>query len=73
MQQLQASYMIAELSRRVGNEGQSLEYFKNASKQAHEMMNRNRNDKTIFSNAQKILEMSLEQARLMKKPELVKK
>jgi hypothetical protein len=65
--------MIAELSRRVGNDRQAMEYFKNTSKQAHEMMNRNRNDKTIFANARKILEMSLEQARLLKKPEKVNK
>ncbi len=73
LQQLQASYVIAELSRRVGNNNQAMEYFRNTSKQAHEMMNRNRNDKTVFANAQKIFEMSLEQARLLKKPEKVKK
>jgi len=73
LQQLQASYMIAELSRRVGSNKQAMEYFKNTSKQAHEMMNRNRSDKTIFANARKILEMSLEQARLLKKPEKVNK
>jgi len=73
LQQLQASYMIAELSRRVGSGNQAMEYFKNTSKQAHEMMNRNRNDKTIFANAQKILEMSLGQARLIMRPEKAKK
>ncbi|UCC78312.1 MAG: DUF2225 domain-containing protein [Candidatus Zixiibacteriota bacterium] len=72
LQQLQASYMIGELSRRVGNNIQAMEYFKNASKQAHEMMHRNRNDKTIFANAQKILELCLEQARLLKKTDRVK-
>ncbi|UCE67795.1 MAG: DUF2225 domain-containing protein [Candidatus Zixiibacteriota bacterium] len=71
--QLQASYMIAELSRRVGNHNQATEYFRNTSKQAHDMMTRNRNNKGIFVNAQKILEMTLEQARLLKKLESVKK
>lgn len=72
LQQLQASYMIAELSRRVGNNNQAMEYFKNTSKQAHEMMSRNRNDKTIFANAQKMLGLCLEQARLLKKTDKVK-
>ncbi len=72
LQQLQASYMIAELSRRVGNSNQAMDYFKNTSKQAHEMMTRNRNDNTIFANAQKILEACLEQARLLKKTDKVK-
>ncbi len=72
LQQIQASYMIGELSRRIGNSKQALEYFTITSKQAHEMMNSNRSNKTIFSNAQKILQMTLEQARLLKKPEQVK-
>ena len=73
LQQLQASYMIGELSRRVGDEAQAMEYFKNSSKQAHEMMTRHRNDRAVFSNSQKLLEMSLEQARLLKKPETANK
>ncbi len=72
LQQLQAAYLIAELSRRINNLGQAGEYFKNASKMAQDMMMKNRNDKTIFSNSQKIFEMSLEQGRLVKKAEKVK-
>ena len=70
--QLQASYMIGELYRRIGDDNAAMEYFKNTSKHAHEMMNRNRNDRSVFANSQKILEMSMTQARLTKKPESVK-
>jgi len=66
LQQLQAAFLIAELSRRVNNLDQALEYFKTANKMAQEMMTKNRNDKAVFSNAQKIFEMSLEQARSIK-------
>lgn len=72
LQQLQAAYLIAELSRRINNLGQAAEYFKNASKMAQDMMMKNRNDKTIFSNSQKIFEMSLEQGRLVRKAEKVR-
>ena len=66
LQQLQAAYLIAELSRRVGNLSQAAEYFKISSKSAQELMMKNRNNKSIFSNAQKILEMALEQGRTVK-------
>lgn len=61
LQQLQAAYLIAELSRRVGNLSQAAEYFKISSKLAQELRMKSKNDKSIFSNAQKILEMALEQ------------
>ena len=72
LQQLQAAYLIAELSRRINNLDQAREYFKNASKMAQELIAKNRNDKSITSNAQKIFEMSLEQGRMVKKVEKVK-
>lgn len=61
LQQLQAAYLIAELSKRVGNTSQAAEYFKISSKSAQELKMKSKNDKSIFSNAQKILEMALEQ------------
>ncbi len=70
--QLQASLMVGESLRRAGIDDRAPEYFKNTSRHAHEMMTRNRNDKTIFANAQKILEACLEQARLLKKTDRVK-
>lgn len=66
LQQLQAAYLIAELSRRVGDLSQAAEYFKISSKSAQELMMKNRNDKSIFSNAQKIFEMALEQGRTVR-------
>lgn len=66
LQQLQAAYLIAELSRRVGDLSQAAEYFKISSKLAQELMMKNRNDKSIFSNARKIYEMVLEQGRSVK-------
>ena len=61
LQQLQAAYLIAELSRRIGDPSQAAEYFIISSKLAQELKMKCRNDKSIFSNAQKILEMALEQ------------
>ncbi|MEE9554260.1 MAG: DUF2225 domain-containing protein [candidate division Zixibacteria bacterium] len=72
LQQLQAAYLIAELSRRINSMSQAGEYFKNASKMAQDLMIKNRNDKTIFSNAQKIFEMSLEQGRIVRRAVKVK-
>ncbi len=66
LQQLQAAYLIAELSRRVGDLSQAAEYFRISSKSAQELMMKNRNDKSIFSNARKILEMALEQGRTVR-------
>lgn len=71
LQQLQAAYLIAELSRRVNDLPQAREYFKTANKMAQELMAKNRNDKTVFSNAQKIFEMSLEQGRVVKNAAMV--
>lgn len=67
LQQLQAAYLIAELSRRVGDPSQAADYFKISSKLAQELMMKNRNDKSIFSNARKIFEMAIEQAGTVKK------
>lgn len=66
LQELQAAYLIAELSRRVGDLSQAAEYFKISSKLAQDLMMKNRHDKSISSNARKILEMALEQGRTVK-------
>lgn len=67
LQQLQAGYLIAELSRRTGNLPQAHEYFKITTRMAHEMVTREK-DKALVSNARKILEMAIEQSRLIKLP-----
>lgn len=66
LQQLQAAYLIAELSRRVGDTGMSHEYFKITVREAHEMVIRHKGDNTIVTNARKILEMATEQSRLVR-------
>ncbi len=71
LQQLQASYMIAELARRVGDFEKANEYFKITTRQSQDMMTRSKGDKSLYANAKKILEMSLEQNRLIKKSDKV--
>ncbi len=67
LQQLQAAYLIAELSRRTGNMPQANEYFKITTRMAHEMVTREK-DKALIANARKILEMAVEQSRIVKSP-----
>jgi len=66
LQQLHASYLIAELSRRIEDIESAMDYFKITLKMAHEIIVKEKNDKALVSNARKILEMALEQSRLAK-------
>ncbi len=71
LRQLQAVYLIAELSRRIGRLEQAREYFKKASEIAQEIVSANRNNKSMASNARVILDMSVEQGRLVGQAEKV--
>ncbi len=62
-QQIQASYLIAELSRRVGDYETAREYFNSTIKNGQEFIYRNRNDKTRTALARKILELAIEQGK----------
>ena len=63
-QQIQASYLIAELSRRVGDYDEARQYFTSTIKTGQEFVYRNRNDQTRTALARKILELAIEQGRL---------
>ncbi len=62
-QQIQASYLIAELSRRVGDYDQAKQYFTSTIKNGQEFIYRNRDDKSRTALARKILELAVEQGR----------
>jgi uncharacterized protein (DUF2225 family) len=62
-QQIQATYLIAELSRRVGNYETAKEYFNSTIKNGQEYIYRNRSDKTKTALAKKILELAIEQGK----------
>ncbi len=62
-QQLQASYLIAELSRRVGLHDQAKDYFNITIRQGQELIYRNKGDRSKTALARKILELAIEQAR----------
>lgn len=64
-QQIQASYLIAELSRRIGAHDQAKEYFNSTIKHGQEYIYRHRNDKSQTALARKILELAIEQNRTM--------
>lgn len=63
-QQLQASYLIAELSRRIGKYEQAKEYFNTTIRHGQELIYRNKGDRSKTALARKILELAIEQARL---------
>lgn len=63
-QQLQATYLIAELSRRVGRHEEARSYFTNTIKNGQEFIHANRNDQTRTALARKILELAIEQGKL---------
>lgn len=63
-QQLQASYMIAELSRRVGDHENARDYFNNTIKYGQDFIYKNRTDKSRTALARKILELAVEQGKL---------
>ncbi len=64
-QQIQASYLIGELSRRIGQFAQAREYFNSTIKHGQEFINQHREDKAQTALARKILELAIEQNRVM--------
>jgi uncharacterized protein (DUF2225 family) len=62
-QQIQASYLIAELSRRVGDYEQAKQYFSSTIKSGQEFIYQNRQDQSRTALARKILELAMEQGR----------
>jgi len=62
-QQIQASYLIAELSRRIGDVEQAKEYFNTTIRNGQELVYRNKGDRSRTALARKILELAIEQAR----------
>jgi len=62
-QQIQALYMIAELSRRIGNYDQAKEYFNKTIRSGQEFIHKNRQDQSRTALAKKILELAIEQGR----------
>ncbi len=63
-QQIQASYLIAELSRRIGDYDEARQYFNSTIRHGQEFIHRSRNDRTQTALARKILELAMEQGRL---------
>lgn len=61
--QIQASYLIAELSRRIGDYDEARQYFNSTIKTGQEFIYQNRNDKSRTQLARKILELAIEQGR----------
>lgn len=62
-QQIQASYLIAELSRRIGQSEQAKKYFNTTIRSGQELVYRNKGDRSRTALARKILELAIEQAR----------
>ena len=62
-QQIQASYLIAELSRRTGDHDGAREYFNSTIKHGQEFIYENRNDRSRTALTRKILELAIEQGK----------
>jgi uncharacterized protein (DUF2225 family) len=62
-QQIQATYLIAELSRRVSRHAEAKQYFNNAIKLGQQFIFDNRGDNTRTALARKILELAVEQGK----------
>jgi tetratricopeptide (TPR) repeat protein len=62
-QQIQASYLIAELSRRIGKYEDGKQYFNTTIKYGQEFIYQNRRDQSRTALARKILELAIEQGR----------
>ncbi len=62
-QQIQASYLIAELSRRIGDYDAAREYFNTTIRTGQEFIHRNKGDQGRTALARKILELAIEQGR----------
>jgi hypothetical protein len=65
LQQLQAAYLIAELSRRAGRNDVALEYFKICMRESHPMLQEFAKDKNTIANIRKIMDMVSDQYRLL--------
>jgi uncharacterized protein (DUF2225 family) len=63
-QQIQASYLIAELSRRIGEYDQARQFFTTTIKSGQEFIYENRRDQSRTALARKILELAIEQGRV---------
>lgn len=63
-QQIQASYLIAELSRRIGEYQQAKEYFNTTIRTGQEFIYKHKGDPGRTALARKILELAIEQGRL---------
>jgi uncharacterized protein (DUF2225 family) len=63
-QAIQAVYLIAELSRRIGKNEEAKGYFNTAIKLAQEYIHQNKGDKSRTALARKIFEMAMEQGKL---------
>ncbi len=62
-QQIQASYLIAELSRRIGDYDEARQYFNSTIRHGQEFIYNNRHDRTQTALARKILELAVEQGK----------
>jgi len=62
-QQIQASYLIAELSRRIGDFDMAREYFNTTIRTGQEFIHRHKGDQGRTALARKILELAIEQGR----------
>jgi tetratricopeptide (TPR) repeat protein len=63
-QQIQASYLIAELSRRIGQFDEARQYFNSTIKYGQEFIYQNRKDPSRTALARKILELAIEQGKI---------
>ncbi len=63
-QLIQASYLIAELSRRIGDFDNARQYFNSTIKHGQEFVYQNRQDPARTALARKILELAIEQGKL---------
>ncbi len=62
-QQIQASYLIAELSRRIGDYEKAKDYFNSTIKHGQEFIYQNRQDQSRTVLARKILELAIQQGK----------
>jgi uncharacterized protein (DUF2225 family) len=62
-QQIQASYLIAELSRRIGDHQRAKEYFNTTIRTGQEFIYKHKGDQSRTALARKILELAIEQGR----------
>lgn len=63
-QQIQATYLIAELSRRIGDYDGAKQYFNSTIKYGQEFIYQNRRDQSRTALARKLLELAIEQGKL---------